>query len=73
MCFWPCVFHVAQSNVCHFRGQSKQGGATTHGSCFLLLIWLNVGHMRCHPRRPAPAAMRRNIAFLMVRMVRFSK
>ena len=32
------------------------------------------GSMRCHcPRRPAPAARRRNMTFLMVRMVRSVK
>ena len=44
-------------------------------ACFLPLIWLKMSaSMRCHcPRRPAPAAMRRNMASLMVRMVRSAK
>ena len=50
-------------------------GATCVVACFLPLIWLKMSaSMRCHcPRRPAPAAMRRNMASLMVRMMRSAK
>ena len=67
------VFSPALNVAQPFRGLSRQG--STPPAWYLPLIWFKMsGSIRCHcPRRPAPAAMRRNMASLMVRMVRSAK